>query len=163
MRPARLNRFCRVCLSFSLHNMPTSRWEERLRICQWTESCQKTRVSRCWGIYARCFRPNARHSQVSDTESRHLSSRSQHQVTSPGPVVGRFETSLQVHDALMKSSIPPTLTVSPMSIECPLCDAEPGRHCMTTAGGFAAVHVQRIQEAARINYKQMRNRKARPR
>jgi hypothetical protein len=49
-----------------------------------------------------------------------------------------------------------------MSIGCPFCDAEPGRDCLTTKGGFAAVHVQRVKEAARINYHRKRNREAKP-
>jgi hypothetical protein len=36
-----------------------------------------------------------------------------------------------------------------MSIRCSFCDAEPGRDCMTTKGAFAAIHVQRIKEAAK--------------
>jgi hypothetical protein len=63
------------------------------------------------------------------------------------------------HDGRMKGSIPRTLALSPMSIGCPYCGAEPGRDCMTTKSGFAAVHVQRIKDAARINTKRKDDRK----
>lgn len=65
-------------------------------------------------------------------------------------------------DARMKTSIPPTLTVSPISIRCPFCNAEPTRDCATTRAGFAAIHVQRISEAARISSKKRRIRKTKP-
>jgi hypothetical protein len=60
----------------------------------------------------------------------------------------------------MKKVVSPILTVSPMSIGCPFCDAEPGRDCVTTKRGFAVVHVQRVKEARRINQKRRRNREA---
>jgi hypothetical protein len=47
----------------------------------------------------------------------------------------------------------PTRTVSPTSIVCPFCDAEPGRDCMTTEGRFAAIHVERLKQAGLIKYK----------
>ena len=53
--------------------------------------------------------------------------------------------------ARMKSPVPRTLTVSATSIGCPFCDAEPGRDCITTLSRFAAVHIERVKEAARIN------------
>jgi len=53
--------------------------------------------------------------------------------------------------ARMKSPVPRTLTVSPTSIGCPFCDAEPGRDCITALSRFAAVHIERVKEAARIS------------
>jgi hypothetical protein len=55
-----------------------------------------------------------------------------------------------------------TRTVSPRSILCPFCDAEPGRDCMTTAGRFAAIHVERLKQAGLIKYKRQRNWEAKP-
>jgi hypothetical protein len=44
--------------------------------------------------------------------------------------------------------IPEVLPTSPMSLVCPFCNAEPGKDCITIAGGFAAIHIQRIAAAA---------------
>jgi hypothetical protein len=74
------------------------------------------------------------------------------------PTARRSAITSEHADAPMKSAIPQTLTVSPASISCPFCDAEPGQDCETTKGGFAAVHIQRVQEAARTNYDRKRNR-----
>lgn len=50
-----------------------------------------------------------------------------------------------------------------MSILCPFCDAEPGRDCMATEGGLAAIHVERLKQAGVIKYKSQRNPEAKPR
>jgi hypothetical protein len=47
-----------------------------------------------------------------------------------------------------KGVIPGFLRTSPMSLLCPTCMSMPGRDCITTSGGFAAIHVARIQAAA---------------
>ena len=43
-------------------------------------------------------------------------------------------------------AVPPA---SPLALACPSCDAKPGQDCLTTSGGFAAVHLARIAAAAR--------------
>ena len=35
-----------------------------------------------------------------------------------------------------------------MSLLCPICMSMPGRDCITTSGGLAAMHVARIKAAA---------------
>ena len=35
-----------------------------------------------------------------------------------------------------------------MSLLCPTCMSMPGRDCITTKGGLAAIHVSRIKAAA---------------
>ena len=45
-------------------------------------------------------------------------------------------------------NIPPVLPVSPISVECPHCKAQPGRDCIADAGGFSAIHLARLQAAA---------------
>jgi hypothetical protein len=52
-----------------------------------------------------------------------------------------------------KPSIPDVLPISPISLDCPLCGANPGHDCETTSGGFSAVHIDRIKAAARANKK----------
>ena len=42
----------------------------------------------------------------------------------------------------------PRLAVSPISLVCPLCEAERGEECKTSAGKFIAIHVERIEMAA---------------
>jgi hypothetical protein len=53
--------------------------------------------------------------------------------------------------APVKTSISRTVIVKATSIVCPYCDAEAGRDCITTEGGFGAIHIQRVKEAAQIN------------
>ena len=40
------------------------------------------------------------------------------------------------------------LPASPLSIACPYCHAKRGRDCATAKGGFAVMHVARIEAAA---------------
>jgi hypothetical protein len=47
-----------------------------------------------------------------------------------------------------KGEIPEFQTTSPMSLLCPTCMSMPGRDCITTSGGLAAIHVARIKAAA---------------
>jgi len=47
-----------------------------------------------------------------------------------------------------KDEIPKFLRTSPMSLLCPTCMSMPGRDCITTSGGLAAIHVARIKAAA---------------
>jgi hypothetical protein len=49
---------------------------------------------------------------------------------------------------MTKPSIPKVLSVSPLSLTCPYCGAKPNDDCMTAAGGFAALHLVRIEAAA---------------
>jgi hypothetical protein len=46
------------------------------------------------------------------------------------------------------SSIPDVLPVSPLALACPRCGAKIGKDCLTTSGGFSAMHVARIKAAA---------------
>jgi hypothetical protein len=46
-----------------------------------------------------------------------------------------------------KGEIPKFLRTSPMSLLCPTCMSMPGRDCITTSGGLAAIHVARIKAA----------------
>jgi hypothetical protein len=50
--------------------------------------------------------------------------------------------------AKSKLKIPEFLPTSPMSLLCPTCMPMPGRDCITTAGGFAALHIARVRAAA---------------
>jgi hypothetical protein len=43
------------------------------------------------------------------------------------------------------------LPTSPLTLFCPFCGAKPGRDCLTTELGFAAVHVLRIKAAALVD------------
>jgi len=47
-----------------------------------------------------------------------------------------------------EDEIPEFLPISPMSLLCPTCMSMPGRDCITTSGGLAAIHVARIKAAA---------------
>jgi hypothetical protein len=53
--------------------------------------------------------------------------------------------------AKLKVPILETLPTSPLSVACPLCKALPMYDCATKLGVFAAVHVARINAAARID------------
>jgi hypothetical protein len=55
--------------------------------------------------------------------------------------------------------IPDALPVSPLSLICPLCRAEPGKDCISKSGGFSEVHLIRIRAAAMQDafYKNERN------
>ena len=48
----------------------------------------------------------------------------------------------------LKGKIPEFLRTSPMSLLCPTCMSMPGRDCITSSGGFAAIHVARLKAAA---------------
>lgn len=48
----------------------------------------------------------------------------------------------------MPKRIPEILPTSPLTIVCPFCKAKRGQDCETSKGGFAVVHVKRIQAAA---------------
>jgi hypothetical protein len=51
-----------------------------------------------------------------------------------------------------EASIPGlVLPVSPESLRCPFCGAEPGHDCATSSGGFSILHVARIKVADAIN------------
>jgi hypothetical protein len=56
----------------------------------------------------------------------------------------------------LKGKIPGFLRTSPMSLLCPTCMSMPGRDCITTKGGLAAIHVARIKAAALVD-KQMKS------
>ena len=47
-----------------------------------------------------------------------------------------------------KDDMPESLRTSPMSVLCPTCMSMPGRDCITTSGGSAAIRVARIKAAA---------------
>jgi hypothetical protein len=47
-----------------------------------------------------------------------------------------------------KIVIPEELPVSPVGLVCPFCKAKPGQDCASTSGGFASVHLARMQAAA---------------
>jgi len=47
-----------------------------------------------------------------------------------------------------KGGKPELSRTSPMSLLCPICMSMPGRDCITTSGGLAAIHVARIKAAA---------------
>ena len=52
---------------------------------------------------------------------------------------------------MLKSKPLRVLPVSPLSLRCPFCEAEPGHDCATSEGGFAVVHVARIKKAASLD------------
>jgi len=52
--------------------------------------------------------------------------------------------------SVLKGNIPEVLATSALGITCPFCGAKPGLDCMTTSGGFSAVHIVRIKAAAAI-------------
>jgi len=56
-----------------------------------------------------------------------------------------------------KGDIPEFLPTNPMSLLCPTCTSLPGRHCITTSGGLAAVHFARIKAAAIGDKEKKRN------
>jgi len=60
----------------------------------------------------------------------------------------------------LKGKIPEFLRTSPMSLLCPTCMSMPGRDCITSSGGFAAIHVSRIK-AASLADKEKRSNRAR--
>jgi hypothetical protein len=49
--------------------------------------------------------------------------------------------------SMFKRKIPEVLTASPLRVPCPSCAAEVGKDCMTSKGGFSAVHLVRIKAA----------------
>jgi hypothetical protein len=51
----------------------------------------------------------------------------------------------------LKGKIPEFLRTSPMSLLCPSCMSMPGRDCITTKGGLAAIHVARSKAAALVD------------
>ena len=55
---------------------------------------------------------------------------------------------------MAKDSIPEVLPTSPLSLGSPHCGAGPKKDCQKTRGGFAKVHLARIQAAAAVD---MRN------
>jgi hypothetical protein len=59
-----------------------------------------------------------------------------------------------------KGEVPEFLRTSPMSLLCPTSMSMPGRDCITTSGGLAAIHVARIKAAALAD-KQKKSNKAR--
>ena len=50
-----------------------------------------------------------------------------------------------------KLSASDVLSVSPISLVCPLCKARPKRDCSTSSGGFSLLHIARIRAAAAKN------------
>ena len=50
--------------------------------------------------------------------------------------------------AKARPSIPEVLAISPITLVCPFCKADPGEDCETTSGGLAAIHLERIKAAA---------------
>ena len=46
------------------------------------------------------------------------------------------------------AAIPERLPIGPMSLTCPHCKSKRGKDCTTTAGGFSAIHLERIEMAA---------------
>jgi hypothetical protein len=54
----------------------------------------------------------------------------------------------------MKTKIPERLPISPMTLVCPFCKAEPGDDCKSSSGGnVALVHVARLEAAAKLDRK----------
>ena len=47
-----------------------------------------------------------------------------------------------------KATIPEVLSLSPLSLACPYCNAEPGKDCATLSGGLAVLHLARTKAAA---------------
>jgi hypothetical protein len=50
--------------------------------------------------------------------------------------------------AKRKAVIPERLPVSPMRLTCPYCKSKRGQDCMTSAGTFSIIHLERIKMAA---------------
>jgi hypothetical protein len=50
--------------------------------------------------------------------------------------------------AKLTLAVPDVLPVSPLALACPRCGAKIGKDCLTTCGGFSAMHVARIKAAA---------------
>jgi hypothetical protein len=50
-----------------------------------------------------------------------------------------------------KLKIPKTLPISPLSLRCPFCQAEPEHDCVKGNGRFSVVHVARIKKAAALD------------
>ena len=50
-----------------------------------------------------------------------------------------------------KIPVPEVLATSPLSVQCPFCGAKPGKDCSTRKGGFAVLHLPRIDAAALID------------
>jgi hypothetical protein len=48
----------------------------------------------------------------------------------------------------VKVEISDILPVSPLSLQCPHCQARPNKDCTASSGGFSVLHVERIQAAA---------------
>ncbi|MFZ0521421.1 MAG: hypothetical protein WAL95_10380 [Candidatus Acidiferrales bacterium] len=53
---------------------------------------------------------------------------------------------------MTKTKIPEYLPISPVTLVCPLCNAQPNVACETAAGGeLELVHVARIKVAAKLD------------
>jgi hypothetical protein len=46
--------------------------------------------------------------------------------------------------------LPRTLPISPLSLRCPFCQAEPEQDCASIEGRYSVVHVARIKKAATL-------------
>ena len=57
-----------------------------------------------------------------------------------------------------RAGIPGILRVSPVSLVCPHCKAQPGKDCARTTGQVAVVHLERIKAAAAMNAANKRKR-----
>ena len=56
--------------------------------------------------------------------------------------------------------IPKVLPINPVTLVCPFCKAKPGYDCLTTAKGYAALHLQRIAAAAATDVSDKHKREA---
>ena len=57
-----------------------------------------------------------------------------------------------------KVAIPKVLPVSPITLTCPYCEAEPGKDCATSSGGLAILPLSRIKAAAAMDLKKKKTR-----
>jgi hypothetical protein len=97
------------------------------------------------GIY-RCFTasPRAVALQIGDSFGRQMLAR-----TTSDRITAQGRSLRLIMRAMAKRrAVPKRLPISPLSLTCPRCNAKRNQDCMTTSGGFAAIHIERIQMAA---------------
>jgi hypothetical protein len=63
--------------------------------------------------------------------------------------------------AISKPPIPEVLPTSPMSLDCPFCEAKIGVDCAASSGGFSVVHIARVRAAAKIDRRKQNARRKR--
>lgn len=55
------------------------------------------------------------------------------------------------HAAILSTKLPAHIAISPMTLACPRCKAEPAKDCEVLPNGQQVVHIERIKLAAAMD------------